>query len=284
MGEPEAKRAKTEQTAYRVGFLGGGMMCEAMLKGMLRSGVTRPELVTVSEIMEDRRAYMCKTYGCKVTDDNRQACAPSEVVVVAVKPQSLETVLAEVGVQAATGPLFMSIVAGKTIAVFEAKLGKAHARVARVMPNTPSLVGCGAAAYALGTNCRPEDGRVVEDIMGSLGIVERVGGESLLDAVTGLSGSGPAYVYAFIEALSDGGVRMGLPRATATRLAAQTVMGSAKMVMETGKHPGELKDAVTSPGGTTIAGMHALENGAFRGLAMNAVEASAKRSAELGKL
>lgn len=263
-------------------------MAEAMLGGLLSAGITTADAVTISfsSPLSERRKYMEETFKVKTVDTNNEVFAASDVVVVAVKPQMLDVVLA--GLQAAERSaevgrcLLISIVAGKTLATFAKFLPEQ--RIARVMPNTPSLVGCGAAAYVLGENCTAEDGSRVEAVMGSCGLVERVANEGLLDAVTGLSGSGPAYVYLLIEAMSDGGVRMGLPRATATRLAAQTVMGAGKMVCDGTKHPGELKDAVTSPGGTTIAGVHALETGAFRGTVMNAVEAATKRSQELGAL
>lgn len=256
-------------------------MAEAMLGGLLKSGTTTPENVVVSEPFAERRKYMQDTYKVKTVEQNHEVCTASDVVVMAVKPQVLEAVLTDLSKQASFNCLFISIIAGKTLATFERFLPKT--RIARVMPNTPALLGCGASVFVLNSLCNDQDGTTVEVVMGSCGIVEKVGNEALLDAVTGLSGSGPAYVYLMIEAMSDGGVRMGLPRATATRLAAQTVMGAGKMAIETGKHTGELKDAVTSPGGTTIAGVHALENGSFRGTVMNAVEAATKRSQELGR-
>lgn len=271
---------------FSIGFIGGGNMCEAMLGGLLKAGV--PErMAMVSEPDAKRRKVMEEKMKVPTTVSNDEVCAKSDVVVMAVKPQVLEAVLADLAEKAKANPkiadmLLISIVAGKTIATYNKYLPST--RVARVMPNTPALVGCGASAYVLSDLCTAEDGARVEAVMKSCGIVEKVGDEKLLDAVTGLSGSGPAYVYLLIEALSDGGVRMGLPRATATSLAAQTVMGAGKMVLEAGKHPGQLKDEVTSPGGTTIAGVHALEGGAFRGTVINAVEAATRRSQELGKL
>lgn len=256
-------------------------MAEAMLQGLLKAGTASSE-VMVSEPVAARRQYLSDTFKVNVRECNTEVCANSDVVVMAVKPQVLDSVLADVAKMGSLPCLIVSIVAGKTLATFERFCP--GTRVARVMPNTPSLVGAGAAVYVLNSACTPEDGATVEKIMGSCGIVERAADEKLLDAVTGLSGSGPAYVYLLIEALSDGGVRMGLPRPMATRLAAQTVMGAGQMALETGKHTGELKDAVTSPGGTTIAGVHALEQGGFRGVCMNAVEAATKRSQELGKL
>jgi pyrroline-5-carboxylate reductase len=178
--------------------------------------------------------------------------------------------------------LLISIAAGVTIAKLEQGL-PAGARVIRVMPNTPALVGAGASAFALGKSATPADGELAAKLLAAVGVAMPVK-ESLLDAVTGLSGSGPAYVYQFIEALSDGGVAAGLPRDIATRLAAQTVLGGAKMVLETGQHPGALKDQVTSPGGTTIEGLHELEKGQFRGVVISAVRAATEKSRQLGRL
>mmetsp|Transcript_59472 Transcript_59472/g.110070 ORF Transcript_59472/g.110070 Transcript_59472/m.110070 type:complete len:280 (+) Transcript_59472:117-956(+) len=266
----------------RVGFIGAGMMAEAMLGGLIGASTTKPELVTISEPVEARRDYIAGKFGVRIAQTNVEVCQNSDVVVMAVKPQVLDSVLADLRDKwTPSSALMVSIVAGKTLACFQSYLPSM--RVARVMPNTPALVGCGAAAYVTNSLCGAEDAKMVETIMGSCGICERVHSEDLLDAVTGLSGSGPAYVYMLIEAMSDGGVRMGLPRAVATRLAAQTVMGSGKMVCQGEKHPGELKDAVTSPGGTTIAGVQALETGAFRGTVMAAVQAATKRSQELGR-
>lgn len=262
------------------------MMAEAMLGGLLSSGLS-PEHVLISEPVADRRKYIEDKFKVSSNSSNHEVCEASDVVVMAVKPQVVEAVLCELAEKAKANPrvgrcLIVSIVAGKTLATYSSYLPET--RVARVMPNTPALVGCGAACYVVNSLCTQADAAMVETVMSSCGIVEPIGDERLLDAVTGLSGSGPAYVYLMIEAMSDGGVRMGLPRAVATRLAAQTVMGAGKMVMETKQHPGPLKDAVTSPGGTTIAGVHALEAGAFRGTVINAVEAATRRSQELGRL
>jgi len=269
--------------ALKVGFIGGGMMAEALVGGLLKAGACTTDGIIISEPIADRRKYMQETFKVKVTDSNTEVCAASDVVVIAVKPQVLDAMLealAKSGV-AQEKFLLLSIVAGKTISFFARFLP--NTRVARVMPNTPSLVGCGASAYVLSESCTNDDAAKVDTVMGACGITERVANEGLMDAITGLSGSGPAYVYLMIEAMSDGGVRMGLPRATATRLAAQTVMGAGQMALEAGKHTGELKDAVTSPGGTTIAGVHALESGGFRGTVMNAVQAAANKSTELGR-
>lgn len=273
----------SNMSGLKVGFIGGGMMAEAMLSGLLKAGTTKKEDVIVSEPFEERRKYMADTYGVAVTDVNSLVVESSNdgVVVLSVKPQVIDKVLQGLSPTTEKGPLFVSIIAGMPIE----KLTKwsPEGRFCRTMPNTPALVGMGATAYVLSKNCQSTDAGLVEKLMGSIGIVEKVDKEELLDAVTGMSGGGPAYVYMMIEAMSDGGVRMGLPRKLATRLAAQTVMGAGKMVVDGTKHPGELKDAVTSPGGTTIAGVQALEQGCFRGTIINAVEAATKRSQELGE-
>lgn len=282
--EPVGKRARMD--VLRIGFIGGGMMAEAMLAGLLKCGLD-PSRALVSEPYADRRRYIAETFKVAVTEANHEVCESSDVVVMAVKPQVVDKVLADLQQKAQQNAkvgncLLVSIVAGKTLATYQTYLP--NTRLVRVMPNTPALAGYGASVYVTNSRCTPEDAAIVEAVMSACGIVERVEDEKLLDAVTGLSGSGPAYVYMMIEAMSDGGVRMGLPRAIATRLAAQTVLGAGKMVMETGKHTGQLKDQVTSPGGTTIAGVHALEVGAFRGTVINAVEAATRRSQELGRL
>jgi pyrroline-5-carboxylate reductase len=201
--------------------------------------------------------------------------------VLAVKPGHAAEVLAEIRAEVQPKHLFISIAAGIPLKMLIASLGS-QARLARVMPNSPCLVGAGASAYALGGAATATDGQLVGRLLSTVGIAVELD-ESLLDAVTGLSGSGPAYVYQEIEALSDGGVLMGLPRDVATRLASQTVLGAAQMVLQTGEPPASLKDAVASPGGTTIAGLHALETGGLRAALMNAVRAATLRSRELGE-
>jgi pyrroline-5-carboxylate reductase len=206
--------------------------------------------------------------------------AESDLLVLAVKPQTMAALLEEIrGVL--RSPLVVSIAAGFTLKQLSAGLG-ARCRLVRVMPNTPCLVGASASAYTPGEGTTAEDAAIVDRLLNAVGRAFRLP-EHLLDAVTGLSGSGPAFVYLMIEALSDGGVRVGLPREVSTTLAAQTVLGAAKMVLETAQHPGALKDMVASPGGTTIAGLHALERGGVRGALMDAVEAATRRSKELGQ-
>lgn len=271
---------KAAAGATRWGFLGAGQMATAMIRGMLRSGTATPAQITASDPSEATRAALGAT-GVAVTGSNGEVIGRSDVVVLAVKPQVLPGVLADV--RGAIGPdhLVVSIAAGVTLATLAARL-EGDRRVVRVMPNTPSLVGEGASAYCLGASATADDETTVRACLTSIGRAYRVP-EDLMDAVTGLSGSGPAFVYLVIEALADGGVNAGLPRDTATALAAQTVLGAAKMVLETGDHPGLLKDRVTSPGGTTIAGVHALERGGLRAALMDAVQAAARRSAELAQ-
>jgi pyrroline-5-carboxylate reductase len=202
-------------------------------------------------------------------------------LILATKPDQVAAALAEIAGAIGPSHLLISIAAGVPLAKLESALPPGT-RVIRVMPNTPALVGAGAAGFALGKNATAADGELAQKLLSAVGLAVPVK-ESLLDAVTGLSGSGPAYVYQFIEALSDGGVAAGLPRDVATRLAAQTVLGSAKMVLETRQHPGVLKDQVTSPGGTTIEGVHELEKGAFRATVINAVRAATEKSKKLGQ-
>jgi pyrroline-5-carboxylate reductase len=224
--------------------------------------------------------------GAKILSSNIEAVEKGDIIFLAVKPQVLPQVLAEISAavnkKLASGgaPVFVSMAAGWSIGKIQETLG-VKAPVVRIMPNTPALIGKGMIAMSASSEVSVQSLTDIEKLIGGAGIVDKID-ERFMDAVTGLSGSGPAFVYLFIEALSDGGVRAGLPRDKALRYAAQTVLGSAAMVQETGKHPCELKDMVTSPGGTTIAGIAALEDGAFRGTVMRAVEAAWKRSTELG--
>jgi pyrroline-5-carboxylate reductase len=266
-------------TAVRWGFIGAGKMATALIRGMLRAGTARPESVTASDPVEAARAALAGETGIVVAGSNRAVAERADVLVLAVKPQTMAAVLDELRPSVTGDHLVVSIAAGVALATIEAALGPDR-RLIRVMPNTPALVGQGASGYCLGAHARASDEAVVRSCLEAVGRAYRVP-EAQLDAVTGLSGSGPAFVYLMIEALSDGGVRVGLPRDVATALAAQTLLGAATMVLETGLHPGVLKDQVTSPGGTTIAGLHALERGGLRAALMDAVEAATRRSAEL---
>jgi pyrroline-5-carboxylate reductase len=264
-----------------IGFLGAGQMATALAVGWSKAGLLDAASSRAADPVPGARANFKLTTGIQAIEPNLEVLAACDVLVLAVKPQVMDAVLAEIQPAVWASHLLVSIAAGITLKTLGERLGD-KARLVRVMPNTPCLVGASATGFSPGPNATPEDAALVEKLFSAVGVAYRVP-EHLLDAVTGLSGSGPAFVYLFIEALADGGVKCGLPRNVAQALAAQTVMGAAKMVLETGQHPGALKDAVASPGGTTIAGLHALERAAFRAAAIDAVEAAAKRAQELGK-
>lgn len=266
---------------FTVGFLGAGQMATALAKGFLAAVRVSPDKLIACDVLPAAAERFCEQTGGRVAKNVGEVLKAAEVVFLAVKPQHMAGLLTDAARSVEERHLFVSIAAGIPIAVLEAGLGP-KARVIRVMPNTPCLVGQGASAFSLGSRATAEDGELVQGLLSTVGIALPVP-ESQLDAVTGLSGSGPAYVYLLIEALSDGGVRMGLPRDAANRLAAQTVLGSAQMVLTTGQHPGVLKDAVASPGGTTIAGLQVLEQRAIRGALMDAVQVATERSRQLGK-
>ena len=256
-------------------------MAEALLAGLLRKGVAVAEHLTVSDPDVHRRELLAERFGVAVHADNRTAAQGAELVVFCVEPQVLDAVLDEVASSLQSRPLVMSVAAGYPISRLQAHL-KTATRLVRAMPNTPSTIGEGVTAMSMMPGLSSEDqdrARCLFESVGQVVVVE----ERLMDAVTGLSGSGPAYVFAMIEALADGGVLMGLPRITAQVLAAQTVVGAARMVLEQGTHPAVLKDRVASPGGTTIAGLSRLEQGRLRATLMSAVTAAAQRSQELGK-
>ena len=265
----------------KIAFLGGGNMAEALIKGLLAAGAAKADQIFVTDISSDRLEHLKKTYGIIIQKNNGETVEQSGIILLCVKPQVIDRVLEEIAPVADTSKLVISIAAGITIGRMERVLtGKP--RVIRVMPNTPALVLAGAAGLAGGKNATGDDLALAQSIFNSVGrsfVVD----EKLMDAVTGLSGSGPAYVFEIIDALSDAGVKAGLPRQLALELAAQTVYGAAKMVLETKEQPGRLRDMVTSPGGTTIEGLHALEKGKLRATLMNAVEAATARSRELGK-
>ncbi|HUR46189.1 MAG TPA: pyrroline-5-carboxylate reductase [Candidatus Saccharimonadales bacterium] len=265
----------------KIGFLGAGKMATALAKGFINAGLVRGEDIIASDVAEGARAAFAKEAGCTITGWNPEVLKFANVLVLAVKPDQVNDLLAESREHFTANHLLISIAAGVTIARMETSLG-GGARVIRVMPNTPALVGASASAYAIGKNASPEDSQLAQKLLAAVGVAYPVK-ESLLDAVTGLSGSGPAYAFLFIEALSDGGVAAGLPRDVATKLAAQTLLGSAKMVLETGYHPSTLRDMVTSPGGTTIEGLHELELGGVRGSIINAVRAASDKSKRLGQ-
>jgi pyrroline-5-carboxylate reductase len=269
------------ETSIRVGFIGSGRMATALARGLISSGFVMADDVVASDVFPAARESFHAETGARTVETNADVIADSDVLFLAVKPQQMRNVLDGISSLLDARHLVISIAAGLPLSFYEAKLGTSR-RIIRVMPNTPCLVGETAAGFSAGSSATAQDSKLVASLLGTVGLAVQVD-EKLLDAVTGLSGSGPAYVYQMIEALSDGGVRVGLPRDVATKLAAQTVLGAAKMVLETGQHPGALKDAVTSPGGTTIAGIHALERGGLRATLMNAVEAATHRSKELGQ-
>jgi pyrroline-5-carboxylate reductase len=263
----------------RIGFIGAGQMATALGQGLVKAGLIEPASVVASDPVPEARDRFAAATGGRIVNNNLSVAALADIIWMAVKPQQMASVLAELRGRL-QGKLIVSIAAGVRLAQLAEGLGTGP-RLVRVMPNTPCLVGQGASAYCLGPDATPDDGRLVQRLLEAVGVACQVD-EKLMDAVTGLSGSGPAFVYVMIEALSDGGVRAGLPRPVATLLAAQTVCGAAQMVLATKEHPGVLKDRVTSPGGTTIAGLHALESGGIRAAFMAAVEAATKRSQELG--
>jgi pyrroline-5-carboxylate reductase len=262
-------------------FLGTGAMAEALIRGLLNAKMAEPKEIIATARRPERASEIARVYGVRTTLDNVAAAREAEVVILSVKPQAMGKLLVQIAPAIDAKKLLISIAAGVPMAAIERKLG-AGARIVRAMPNTPALVGRGACAIAAGEHATEEDLKVAASIFEAVGIATVVE-EGLLDAVTGLSGSGPAYVFLVIEALSDAGVKVGLPRYTALKLAAQTVLGAAHLLIETGEHPGQLKDRVTSPGGTAIAGLHTLEAGGLRTTLINAVEAATRRSRELGE-
>ena len=265
----------------RVGFLGSGNMGEALIRGIVQAGLVPPGNIAASDVRGDRLAQMERQYGIRTTSDNAELIRESDVVVLAVKPQIMTSVLRDVAPAVDLTKLVISLAAGVPTVTLRAHLPRAG-RLIRVMPNTPALVLEGVTAIARSEGLHEGDLETAQELFGAVGRVV-VLDEEAMDAVTGLSGSGPAYVAIVIESLADGGVKMGLDRATAMILAAQTVLGSAKLILETGTHPGQLKDMVASPGGTTIAGIAALEEGGVRRTFIGAVERATQRSRELGR-
>lgn len=265
----------------KVGFIGAGNMGEALIKGLLAANVVPPEAIHASDARLERLKELDRRYGIQLAADNVEVVRQADVVILAVKPQIIAPVLKEVAPALTKRKLLISIAAGVSTARIRAVLGK-DVRLIRVMPNTPALVLEGATAIAKADGLEPDDLAIAEEIFAAVGRVV-VLDEELMDAVTGLSGSGPAYVAVVIESLADGGVKMGLDRITAMTLATQTVLGAARLLLETGLHPGALKDMVSSPGGTSIAGIAALEEGGIRTTFIKAVERATLRSRELGQ-
>jgi len=263
-----------------IGFVGAGNMAEALIRGLLRGHAGGQE-IGASAPRAERVEELATRYGIFTSTDNTAVAARSQVVILSVKPQIMNRVLAEISGSLPAGALVISVAAGVPARAIEDRLPPGT-RVIRTMPNTPALVDAGATAIAAGTHATREDLDVAKRIFDAVGI-SVILEELQLDAVTGLSGSGPAYIFLILEALSDAGVKVGLSRRTSQLLAAQTVLGSAKLLLETNEHPGRLKDMVTSPGGTAITGLHRLEQGGVRTTLIDAVEAATKRSQELGR-
>ena len=262
------------------GFLGAGRMATALARGMVKAGLIKSRQLVASDVVPTAGRAFAKMTGGKVLKGNAEVLRKADVIVIAVKPHQVLELLSELDGEVTPKHLFISIASGVMLEKLENTLG-GKARVIRVMPNTPALVREGAAGFARGRRATAGDAKLAAQVLGAVGLAVEVP-ERLINAVTGLSGSGPAYGFQIIEALSDGGVAVGLPRELATQLAAQTMLGAAKMVLETGEHPGTLKDMVTSPGGTTIEGLHELEAAGVRNGLMNAVRAAADKAAALG--
>ncbi|MDE2293248.1 MAG: pyrroline-5-carboxylate reductase [Elusimicrobia bacterium] len=266
----------------KIAVIGAGHIATALIGGVLKAKLVDARSVTAARRTPEALDELKKRFGIHVTVDNRKAVKDADVVVLAVKPQQAAAVLEELAASVHEGQLIVTLMAGLTTAWINRKLGKANP-VVRAMPNTPMLVDAGATPLAKGAHATDEHLEFARQLFAAVGTTEVVP-ESLMDAVTGLSGSGPVYIYMVIEALTDGGVKMGIPRLTARRLAAQTVFGAAKLVLETGKHPAILKDEVTTPGGTAIAAIHELESKGLRTVLIDAVVTATKRSEELSKL
>ena len=265
-----------------IAVVGAGHMAGAMIGGMVRSGLVPAKGIIATRHSAAALAELQKKWGVRTSTDNRKAVAEADIVILAVKPQMAKKVMEELSGAIREDQLVISVMAGVTAAAINKALG-ADCAVVRAMPNTPCLVDAGATAIAAGAHADDSDLAKAEAVFKSIGLVVTLP-ESALDAVTGLSGSGPVYIYMVIEAMIDGGVKMGIPRAVAARLAAQTVYGAAKLVIETGKHPAILKDEVTTPGGTAISAIHVLESKGLRSLLIDGIEAATRRSRELAKL
>ncbi len=264
----------------KIGIIGTGKMGGSLLKGILKAKIANPEDVYASDVYEPGLNALREELGINISTDNFETVSNCDVLIVAVKPQIIKNVLRDIN-SYLENKLVISIAAGITTEAIEAELDDGR-HVIRVMPNIAATVGEAASAISTGRNASVKDAEMAMEIFNSVGVATLVP-EHLINAVTGLSGSGPAYIFLVIEALADGAVYEGLDRENALKLAAQTVLGAAKMVMETGMHPGELKDMVTSPAGTTIRGIHVLEQNNIRSAFMDAVIKSSERSKELGK-
>lgn len=267
----------------KIGFIGSGNMGEAMISGLIDSGTSRPENIMCSDIQEDKLREISAKFGVHTSTSNIEVATASDIVILAIKPQIMVPVLQEIKDCLDMTKIIISIAAGVPLTAIETCLNK-DLRLIRVMPNVAVSVREGAAAIAAGDHTHKEDVDLAMAIFNSVGKSIFLKENNLMDAVTGLSGSGPAYIFMIVDALADAGVRVGLARKDALLLASQTILGAAKMLIETGEHPGALKDSVTSPGGTAIAGLHTLEMGGLRTTLINAVQAATQRSVELGEM
>lgn len=260
----------------KIGFIGLGNMAKAMISGMLAKGIAKPEEILGFAKTEKTREDVKEKYGIQVLRDNAAVAAQADIVILAVKPQVFGEVIGQIKGDVRGDALVVSIAAGKTIAQIE-KAFERRLKLVRCMPNTPAMVGEGCSGVCRNELVSDEEMEQCIGLFRSFGIAEEIP-ERLMDAVVGVSGSSPAFVFLFLEALADGAVKAGMPRGQAYRFAAQTVLGSAKLMLETGKHPGELKDMVCSPGGTTIEGVEVLEKMGLRSAVMEAVDACVKKS------
>ncbi|MDD4600258.1 Pyrroline-5-carboxylate reductase [bioreactor metagenome] len=267
-------------TSKKIGFIGGGAMAEAIIKGLVNSGLSQPANIIVSDVAVSRLEYLVDKLGVSTMSDNSLTAKQSDILFLAVKPQVIKNVLKSLETAVSESTLVISIAAGICTAMIEEYFPKSP--VIRVMPNTPIAVSAGMSAIALGKNASKDHSEIAINIFSSSGQAIVIN-EASIDAVTGLSGSGPGYGFLMIDALADAGVKVGLSRQDAITLAAQSLFGAAKMVLETGEHPAKLRDMVTSPAGTTIAGIHVLEQRGVRAALIDAVITATERSAEMGK-
>ncbi len=267
----------------KIGMIGSGNMGNALISGLISSNAAKPENIICSDISEQQLEVIKNQYGIHTTTDNLEVVKTSDIIIYAIKPQIMVSVLKETAGSLDLSKLVISIAAGVPLAAIESCLKK-DLRLIRVMPNVAVSVGEGASAIAAGAHTHKEDVDLAMAIFNSVGKCIFLKENNLMDAITGLSGSGPAYIFLIVDALADAGVKMGLSRKDSLLLSSQTVLGAAKMLIETNEHPGPLKDSVTSPGGTAIAGLHTLEKGGLRTTLINAVEAATNRSMELGEM
>jgi pyrroline-5-carboxylate reductase len=266
-----------------IGFIGGGQMAEALIRGIIASGLYQKREILVADPNDLRREHLEQTYSVKTYNSNVPIFENCRIIILAVKPQTMKALLEDCRERVQAQHIIISIAAGLPIAFYTKMIGKSETKIIRVMPNTPALVLEGASALSRNDNVSDEELRTAEEIFLAVGEVVILD-EVHLDAVTGLSGSGPAYVFSFVEALIDAGVKSGLTRVISEKLALQTISGSIKLLRESGEHPAALRGKVTSPGGTAITALHVLEKVGFHGIIMDIVESAVIRSKQLGKL